>query len=266
VAEIRASSKRIVLLGLGVVLLAAVFVRLGFWQLDRLAQRRAYNTLLSARVTQPAVDLNQVPKVSDPASLEYRTAVVTGVYDFADQVALHSAVREGQLGVDLLTPLVIAGTRQAVLVDRGWIPVGDLHRDAWGKYDQPGQVTVSGMVRQAQAGAAPVPVTGGTAAKVDLWNSVALEGIQKQVSEPLLPVYIQAAPQASAPALPQRTAPQVDLSEGPHLGYAIEWFSFAGIALIGFAWIARRQGRQARPADGHGAPQPSARIQERKQL
>jgi surfeit locus 1 family protein len=246
-------AKRWLMLGLGVILLAAVFIRLGFWQLDRLSQRRAYNALLTARVNQPAVDLTQNSVVSDPAALEYRMADVTGTYDFSGQVALRSQVVEGQVGVDLLTPLIVAGTHQAVLVDRGWIPAQDLHRDAWTKYDQPGQVTVHGMLRMAQGGSgSAIPMTGGTAAQVDLWGGVALSGIQKQVSEPLLPVYIQAGPQSDAPALPQRQAPQLDLSEGPHLGYAIEWFSFAGIVLIGFALLVQRQRRRASKMDTNG--------------
>ncbi len=239
------------LLTLGVILLAAVFVRLGIWQLDRLAQRRVYNAELSSRVTLPAINLNSAISeknpglTADPASLDYRTATVTGEYDFSSQVALIGQTWNGQLGVDLLTPLVMQGTKQSVLVDRGWIPASDLHRDAWGKYDQTGIVTVQGMLLPGGIGSSSaVPVTGGNTARVDLWSSISLAGIQKQVPEPLLAVYLQEKP-AGVPVSPPYARPvQIDLSEGPHLGYAIEWFSFAAIVIAGYPFLAYRKTRQ----------------------
>jgi surfeit locus 1 family protein len=240
------------LLTLGMVLLAAVFVRLGIWQLDRLAQRRATNAVLSSRANLPAIDLNSSITdknsglTADPASLEYRPATVTGKYDFSNQVALIGQTWNGQLGVDLLTPLIVQGTNQSILVDRGWIPASDLHRDAWGKYDQPGIVTVQGMLLPGGAGSSSaVPVTGGNTARVDLWSSISLVGIQKQVAEPLLAVYLQEKPAGAPVSPPYARAMQIDLSEGPHLGYAIEWFSFAAMVIVGYPLLARRRTRQA---------------------
>jgi surfeit locus 1 family protein len=241
------------LLTLGVILLATAFIRLGIWQLDRLAQRRATNAELTARIQLPAIDLNaaaagKTPGLStDPASIEYRTATVTGVYDFSSQVALIGRTYAGQLGVDLLTPLVLQGTKQSVLVDRGWIPVTDLHRDAWGKYDQPGIVTVKGMLFTGGVGnSSSVPVTGINGARTDLWSTISLPGIQEQVPEPLLAVYMQENPAGAATSLPYARPAQLDLSEGPHLGYAIEWFSFAVLVIVGYPFLALRKTRQAR--------------------
>ena len=241
------------LLTLGVILLAAGFVRLGIWQLDRLAQRRAYNAEVNARIHLPTIDLNSAAagKISDssidPALIEYQTATVTGVYDFSSQAALIGQTYAGQLGVDLLTPLVIQGTKQAVLVDRGWIPVTDLHSDSWGKYDQPGTVTVQGMLLKGKVGnTSPVPVIGGNTTRTDLWSNISISGIQKQAPEPLLAVYLQESPAGSVGSLPYARPVQIDLSEGPHLGYAIEWFSFAVMVVVGYPFLALRKTRQAR--------------------
>jgi cytochrome oxidase assembly protein ShyY1 len=37
-----------------------------------------------------------------------------------------------------------------------------------------------------------------------------------------------------------------ELSEGPHLSYAIQWFSFAAIAVVGAVVLLRRERRRAR--------------------
>ena len=256
-------SPRWILASLGVLLLAAVFVRLGFWQLDRLSQRRAQNALLERRMSAPAVSLNPANLSGQPSALEFRTAVATGSYDFAHQVALGSRVYNGQLGIDLLTPLVIQGGRQAVLVDRGWIPYSDLSRSTWSQFDLSGAVTVRGMVLQGQAaGGAGIPATGGQARPQDLWSSVAVQKIQAQVPEQLLPYYIQEIPGSAQSSPPFAQAPQIDLSDGPHLGYAVEWFSFAAIALIGYPLWLRRQRIWERAgkadqaaASGENAPQ-----------
>ncbi len=49
------TTRRIAIVGL--MLIAAVCVRLGFWQVERLAQRRAVNQAALAARTKPALDL-----------------------------------------------------------------------------------------------------------------------------------------------------------------------------------------------------------------
>ncbi|HEX5724904.1 MAG TPA: SURF1 family cytochrome oxidase biogenesis protein, partial [Longimicrobiaceae bacterium] len=51
-------STRAVVAGVCVLLLAGVFVRLGFWQLDRLEQRRARNAALRAATALPEFTLD----------------------------------------------------------------------------------------------------------------------------------------------------------------------------------------------------------------
>src|SRR5215475_10248416 len=97
----------------------ALCIRLGIWQLDRLAQRRAFNAQFESARVEPALDLNQ-EQPDDINSMEWRPAKVTGEYDFANQVAIRNQYYENQYGYHLLTPLRFNG--EAILVDRGWIP------------------------------------------------------------------------------------------------------------------------------------------------
>jgi surfeit locus 1 family protein len=73
----------------------------------------------------------------------------------------------------------------------------------------------------------------------------------------LLPVYLQLSEQdpPQVEGLPA-PAPLPELSEGPHLGYALQWFAFATIALVGYVVLLRRGRRPAADGDSpeHEAP------------
>jgi surfeit locus 1 family protein len=234
-----------------VIAAAVVMVRLGFWQLDRLAQRKDHNARLSQGLAQPPLDLNgALPP--DLTAMEFRSAVVSGRYDPSQEILLRNQYSaEGAPGFHLITPLLIANTNQVILVDRGWIPLDQQAVDQRSVYDQLGTVTVTGMLRRSQPepvfGAAPDPQLGAGQTRLDNWIFVNLERIRLQVDRPLLDVFLVAAPDASASALPQRTLPVIDLSEGPHLDYAIQWFLFTATLLIGYPFYVRSQLRPRKP-------------------
>jgi surfeit locus 1 family protein len=223
----------------------AVLIRLGIWQLDRLHARRAFNARVSAQIAQPTLELLGNALNADLTQMEYRPVTVTGTYDPSSEIALRNQYWNDQWGVHLVTPLKIAGSNQAVLVDRGWIPGDRYETGDWSEYAEPGLVTVHGIIRQSQSKAEmgrrsdPTPIPG--AGPLKTWNFVNIPRLSEQAAEPLLPVYIQQAPDPAWQKLPQRYQPELDLSEGPHLGYAIQWFIFAAILGIGYPFFIKRQ-------------------------
>ena len=61
-------------------------------------------------------------------------------------------------------------------------------------------------------------------------------------------------------ALPYRIEPEVDLSEGPHMGYALQWFAFAIIAGLVYVGVVRSRERKAKAeaqAGDTGQPAPA---------
>jgi surfeit locus 1 family protein len=102
----------------------AVLVRLGIWQLDQLAQRREFNVYVITQVSMPSFELDDTAMESALTLMEYRAVHVVGVYDFSQQVVLRNQVYQDKIGVNILTPLRIAGSNRAVMVNRGWIPIG----------------------------------------------------------------------------------------------------------------------------------------------
>jgi surfeit locus 1 family protein len=220
----------------------AVCIRLGIWQLDRLDQRRAFNAQVTSMRALPPLDLNAEPSAA-LETMEWRAVTVTGEYDFANQIALRNQYHQNQYGYHLLTPLHFDGG--TVLVDRGWIPAdGNAAPADWRKYDEPGTVTVQGQIRLGQGkpafgGVADAPPADGS--PLWLWNNADVEKIARQMPYPILKVYIQpnVDPADETPPIPYQ--PEVELTEGPHFGYALQWFTFATILFTGYPFFLRKQ-------------------------
>ena len=220
----------------------ALCIRLGIWQLDRLEGRRAFNAQFESMRALPALDLNQEGPDSI-AEMEWRSVEVTGEYDFENQIALRNQYYGDRYGYHLWTPLLFDGT--AVLVDRGWIPAdGNSMPFDWRKYDEAGVVSVSGQIRLGHA----KPALGGVAdalpengARLEIWNNGDVARITSQLPYPILPVYIQVAADPSDDKPPIPFQPEIELTEGPHFGYALQWFTFASILFIGYPFYLRKQ-------------------------
>lgn len=193
------------------LLLAALCVRLGVWQLDRLGQRRARNAELAARLALPPL---AVADGTPADSVRQRRVVARGTYDFAGERVWPGRSYEGTPGVALVTPLRLAdGSR--VYVDRGWVPSPDAFHVDQPRYREADSATVEGIALIPPRGRADVDVTG------------------------FLPFVIQQERPAALRGLPRRWPP-LSLDAGPHLAYAIQWFSFAVIVLVGTAALLRR--------------------------
>jgi surfeit locus 1 family protein len=222
----------------------ALCVRLGIWQLDRLAQRRAFNAHVESMWAADPLMLSGEPS-QDLTTMEYRSVTVDGMYDFDNQVVLRNRYFQNEYGYHLLTPLLL-DDGSAVLVDRGWIPADRNDSPAdWRAYDQPGQVSVQGQIRLGQTnpdvGGVPDPTLTPDQTRLDFWNIVNLERIQEQLPYPLLDVFVQpdVDPDDVDPPVPYQ--PEIELTEGPHLGYAGQWFTFATILVLGYPFYLRKQ-------------------------
>jgi surfeit locus 1 family protein len=210
-----------------------VLARLGIWQLDRLQQRRARNAEFVRHVSAEPLTLTGEPLPAEPADLKDRLAVAKGQFDFDQQIILTQQSWQGRPGVHLVTPLFIEGSKKAVLVDRGWIPAADAENGDLARFNVDGNLLISGMLRPSQI------LTGGRESIVDSpqrdWYRVDIEAIQDQIPYELLPVYLIQAPESNMDELPFKAEQDLELSEGSHLAYAIQWFLFAIILALGYS-------------------------------
>lgn len=220
-------------------IVTAVCIRLGFWQLDRLDQRQAEIEHINARLEVAPANL-ATPMIA-PA-YAYRRAAATGEFDPGQQILLENRSLDGQPGFHLITPLRFKRGEGAVLVDRGWIAYEDGIEGQLDNFDVSGLVEVTGIlipsVDQPTWDFLADPISEDGDPPLTTWRFLTIDLIQKQVSYPLAPlILVQTKPLGSGPDLPQPD-PGVELDEGPHLGYAIQWFAFAAIAITGGGlWI-----------------------------
>jgi len=222
----------------GVVAIAASLVcfRLGVWQLRRHTDRKARNAARAAAVAMPAVRLDSV----DSAVEAWRRVTLTGAFDETRQIVIVNRALDGQPGVVIVTPLLLADG-SAVLVERGWAPAPDAATVDVSGLSEPGEVTLVGLVLPASNAAHRIV---GTRWPLRV-TALAPSDVEGRYPYPLHQALVQALPGAGQPALPRRlTAPRA--TAGPHLGYAVQWFAFALIFTVGFATYAWRHGGPGR--------------------
>jgi surfeit locus 1 family protein len=227
---------------------AALAVRLGFWQLDRLAERRALNARLYSRFAAPPVTLAALPR--DTAESRYRRVTLEGTWDLAREALLVSRTRNGSPGINFITPLRRAGTDTAVLVNRGWVYAQDAKDPAEvARWRPPSDsATGEGFVDVYPAGLPGAAQTPGDSVHIRRLDPDALKS---RYPYPIAAYYLVVQP-STADTTTRRDSTPVRLSlppmsEGPHRSYALQWFAFAAVA-IGGAGVFAVQDRRRRAA------------------
>jgi surfeit locus 1 family protein len=212
-----------------------ILARLGFWQLDRLEQRREANIQVAEALQAPAFDIQEADIPQDISQWKNRLVSGQGYFDHERQMLLKVQNWGYRAGVNLITPLVLDDGQTAVLVNRGWIPDTESGPEVVSAFNVPGEVTVEGYVALSQELARePAATPEGPQSEV---YRVDIPVIQPQMPYKLLPFYIVQSPQNNNVELPYRLERQIDLSEGNHLSYAMQWFIFSiglGVAYLIF--------------------------------
>lgn len=214
---------------------AIVCVRLGFWQLDRRQERRASNRVIAARSLTPAVPVTTLS--GDTAELRFRLGVVAGQPDYDREIILSHRGNNGAPGLDIVTPVLLAGSDSAVLVNRGWVYSPDgmttdlIH---WRERD----TVFTGYIDTFQST--------GDSLRGRTIRSMDYDAIARTLPYPIRRFYVVAMGDTVGRADSVTGKPNIvrlrppKLGEGPHLSYAFQWFGFATIALVGAGIVTAR--------------------------
>ena len=229
-------TRRWLLLLLTVVLLAYACLLLGRWQWHRLEDKKAGNAIIRANEDAAPLPADQVLRhgVDPPDDAQYAVVSATGTYDASKTVIVRYQTRDGNPGVDVVVPLMTAsGT--ALLVDRGWFATSNQGLTDASQVPAPptGRVSITGWVRQNAGGSSTEVVNAST-------RAVSSTAIEPAIGVPTYGGFVQLLTESPEPATPLTGADPPDLSNGPHFFYALQWWFFSGLILIGTPWLARR--------------------------
>jgi cytochrome oxidase assembly protein ShyY1 len=187
--------------------------------------------------------------VAPASAVEWRRVTASGTYDAAHQLLVRNRVRHNVNGYEVLVPLRTS-TGVDLLVDRGWIPAGPTAAAPAQLPSVPsGTVTVVGRVRPPEGARSDAGLPQGQTHRIVPARVAALTG--RPTYGGFVDLAQETPAQSTGPAL--ILSPDQDDSGGwwkpPHLAYAIQWFLFIGIAVIGWAFLGRRELRSAAQPD-----------------
>lgn len=210
----------------------AIFIALGAWQLSRLGERRAANAQTLAQRTLPTLSLNTEPGVAPQ-----RRVTASGRWDYAHEVVLRGQTRRDAPGVVIATPLVL-GEQGAVLVVRGFARSADAMSVALDSLREGERGSIRGIALALESR----PDSGVPLARNGLttWSRLDSAAVANRVPYPLLGVFVVAEGDSASQGWPRRVEP-LPISDGPHLSYALQWFGFALVTVVGGGfWLRKR--------------------------
>ncbi len=233
------------LVAIAAVALIALTARLGWWQLDRAAQKLAVESAMQARRDLPTLDASALARTADQAMQQYHRAVrLVGRWDGAHTLYLENRTHKGQAGFIVLTPFVLADG-SAVAVQRGWLP-----RDRVDRTRVQAPPPADGP--QALDGRIAAPPSRlydfDGAASGAIRQNVDLSAWAQETGLALRPLSVLQTTSPVADGL-QRDWPQPAADVHKHYGYAFQWFALSALTLILYVWfqIIRPRRRRARP-------------------
>ncbi len=210
----------------GYLLFMAFLCSLGFWQLDRAEQKKLI--LLQQQSQQDLSDVNlNSTEVIEFNDLFYRKAFAMGHYDKTHQFLLDNQIVDGKNGYFVLTPFFLDAQQRAVLVNRGWVALGDDRGKLPAIEIQTQPAHINGRIHA-------FPGVGfklkGAEIPTDNWPSVVQvinnEVLGKKLGYELLPFLIQLE-SASEEGYKREWKSNPIITPEKHVGYAVQWFALA---------------------------------------
>jgi cytochrome oxidase assembly protein ShyY1 len=231
--QIKSKEPHALLRSLIALLLIAGCLWASQWQYQRGIDRQQRNSAIEAALLQPVINLDEVDE--NAAAFEWRTVETTGEFDGENQILLKNRYFEGVYGYEVLTRFQLLDGRN-LWVDRGWVKAGKDARTAPVVTPIPkGEVAIKARLRLdrslPQGAFFALPATGaGMISKLNAQSGLESEGF-----------YLDLIGGTDALLEPKVAAQIPELSDGPHLAYALQWIFFAGLIAYGRILIRRGQ-------------------------
>ena len=219
-----------------------VFVGLGFWQLERGALKEDLLTEFRERAQADAVPLGRDPVAVE--ALAFRKVRLAGRY-LAHRNVLHdNRIEDSRAGYHVLTPFVLAGSGQVVLVNRGWVPLTG-RREILPDFDTPeAPLRLVGTAVQPLEGLVIGPEETREASWPKVVQAIDLPALEAALGVELLPIVVLLDPDQPS-GFARSWAPFHGIGPDKHRAYALQWFTFAALVVV--LYIALNIRREAPP-------------------
>jgi surfeit locus 1 family protein len=201
------------------------------WQYHRGVDRHARNAVIQDRIAQSPIELNSVSGAL--IDFEWQTVSVEGVFDNEKQILLRNRYNDGKYGYEVLT-LFKSTANKSFWVDRGWVQAGATATTPPVVTEVPtSQVSITGRLRLDSS----LPRGSFFALPGKGEGLVSELNAQSQLNTEKFYIDLLSG---SVPSLtPDVTAQLPELSDGPHMAYALQWIFFAGLVIYGRILIRR---------------------------
>jgi cytochrome oxidase assembly protein ShyY1 len=215
-----------------VIAMVFLMINLGFWQLRRLDQRKAFNE-------QVRENAHVQPIAAEPGLPEWRRVTLRGTYRQDSDVLVANRTQNSQPGYWVVTPLE-RDDGTTVVVSRGFVPLSITATGGIEATKPPtGPVEIVGLDQNSRGGGRFA--TGQDASRRPEITQVDLRALGRQWNLDLAPFWVQMTDQQPANDTTVLTpVPEPELNNGPHLSYAVQWFLFSTIAVVGYPLVLRR--------------------------
>lgn len=227
-----------------VAIMVPALLYLGYWQLQRADEKRVLQAEYDTRASGAVVKIE--PRLQRIEQLQFYRVIAKGHYETEYQVLIDNRVHQGRAGYHIITPLKLQGSKVRLLVNRGWLPLGE------DRQHPPVIDTPEGL--QAVTGVATVPSEHVfMLAKLEpldrgwqlVWQHMDMERYAATVPFPVQPVVVLLDPESQSSGY-AREWNRLDAGIAVHQGYAFQWFMLAGAILVIYFFMSLRR---ARPSD-----------------
>jgi len=210
---------------LAAIALAALTFSLGNWQMERAAYKRGLQGRIDAGLQASVWSVHEA--LVTKAQVLYRQISVQGVFDTRYQILLDNRIHQGVAGYHVLAPLIIDGSRRAVLVNRGWIPVGKNRSTLPVIPTPPARVKIQGLATD--------PATryfelNKAVQQGGVWQNLNFKSYAAWSGLDLQPFVLQQSNDSGDRLI--RDWPRPDTGVTTHLSYAMQWYGLTATLIV----------------------------------
>lgn len=216
-------------------------ISLGFWQLERRQTKLQTISAVTENYTQNPLNFFAAEQLLQNLEnqQEWTPVSLQGKYDVSQQRIVRNRPNNGQVGYEILVPFILP-TGKSLLVNRGWVPLGNINS---GYPDHVPQPYSEGEINLVIRLRSPEPNLGRTAPAGQI-ASIDTHQLAQELPYPIFlgsyGIMVNETPAANENPLPLQ---KPDLDEGSHLSYAMQWFMFGLLFLVGFFYALRQESK-----------------------